>query len=338
MHDVLVIVPCGSSKIWSKQPDCGPIAAADAYIGTPFKLNREYAECFGAAWVVLSAKYGFVLPEFEIPESYEVTLKRASTHPVTIEVLERQNDRSLKCIWIVMESSSVSSRCYRPQETRFGAGMPASQMTRRYDDFCRCCHRPVALDPLAATSNGLQGCMHPSIARALPDTPRRWHRPGLYRPNWSRLEVKNRHASWHLRGHDAVSRSPHRRSRAVGTPAHVELRVRGFCRTDSRIGSLAQGIGSARDRPVSPGTSVLADHPVRAHACEIPAVVVEQRASGDARLARSRWDGTGYRVDMPRSRCCSGWTSRRARAGEGLEWARVVGLVFGCELAEILCQ
>ncbi len=90
MHDVLVIVPCGSSKIWSKQPDCGPIAAADAYIGTPFKLNREYAECFGGAWVVLSAKYGFVLPEFEIPESYEVTFKRPSTRPVNIEVLERQ--------------------------------------------------------------------------------------------------------------------------------------------------------------------------------------------------------------------------------------------------------
>jgi hypothetical protein len=90
MHDVLVIVPCGSSKIWSKHPDCGPTAAADAYIGTPFKLNREYAERFGAAWVVLSAKYGFVLPEFEIPESYEVTFKRPSTHPVTIEVLERQ--------------------------------------------------------------------------------------------------------------------------------------------------------------------------------------------------------------------------------------------------------
>ncbi len=64
----LVIVPCGCSKIWDRDPKRGPVAAAEAYTGTPFRLNRQYAECFGDAWVVLSAKYGFIAPEFSIPE------------------------------------------------------------------------------------------------------------------------------------------------------------------------------------------------------------------------------------------------------------------------------
>lgn len=57
----LVIVPCGKRKIWDKHPDQGPTRADDAYIGTPFTLNRTYAERFGDRWVVLSAKYGRVV-------------------------------------------------------------------------------------------------------------------------------------------------------------------------------------------------------------------------------------------------------------------------------------
>ncbi len=49
---VLVVVPCGRSKIWDRNPDLGPIAT-EAYTWTPFRLNRQYAECFGAAWVVV---------------------------------------------------------------------------------------------------------------------------------------------------------------------------------------------------------------------------------------------------------------------------------------------
>jgi len=40
----LVIVPCGKRTIWDKHPDQGPTRADDAYTGTPFKLNRRYAE------------------------------------------------------------------------------------------------------------------------------------------------------------------------------------------------------------------------------------------------------------------------------------------------------
>ena len=33
-------------------------------MGTPFRLNRQCAERFGEAGVVLSAKYGLITPDF----------------------------------------------------------------------------------------------------------------------------------------------------------------------------------------------------------------------------------------------------------------------------------
>lgn len=82
METVLVIVPCGKSKIWDKDPRQGPIQAAAAYTGTPFRLNRAYAQQFGDAWIILSAKYGFVEPTFMIPGPYEVSFKHARTNPI----------------------------------------------------------------------------------------------------------------------------------------------------------------------------------------------------------------------------------------------------------------
>ncbi len=87
MAQTLVVVPCGRSKIWDTQPDRGPTGAADAYIGTLFNLNRTYAERFGDAWVVLSAKYGFVEPEFEIPGPYDVTFSRTQSRSIATEAL-----------------------------------------------------------------------------------------------------------------------------------------------------------------------------------------------------------------------------------------------------------
>lgn len=86
----LVIVPCGRSKIWNKHPNAGPTPAKDAYTGTPFKLNRRYAETFGDAWLILSAKYGFISPDFVLLGPYEVTFKRKSSAPVSTDVLRHQ--------------------------------------------------------------------------------------------------------------------------------------------------------------------------------------------------------------------------------------------------------
>ena len=94
----LVVVPCGSSKIWDREPEHGAVAAAEAYTGTPFRLDRQYAEHFGDAWVVLRAKYGFIAPAFIIPAPYEVSFKQPATSPITLarlrqQVREQQLDR-----------------------------------------------------------------------------------------------------------------------------------------------------------------------------------------------------------------------------------------------------
>ncbi len=86
----LVIVPCGKGKIWSKEPHRGAVPARDAYTGAPFVVNRAYAERFGDAWVVLSAKYGFIPPEQMIPGPYEVSFKDPATQPIAIGQLQAQ--------------------------------------------------------------------------------------------------------------------------------------------------------------------------------------------------------------------------------------------------------
>jgi hypothetical protein len=66
----LVIVSCGEQKIWKRFPDAGPTFARDAYASSPFTKSRRYAEHFGEHWLILSAKYGFIEPEFIIPADY----------------------------------------------------------------------------------------------------------------------------------------------------------------------------------------------------------------------------------------------------------------------------
>lgn len=86
----LVVVSCGAKKIWDKEPGEGPTKAMNAYQGPFFKLNREYAEVFSDRWVILSAKYGFIDPDFVIKENYNVTFKSPSSRPVDIKHLRKQ--------------------------------------------------------------------------------------------------------------------------------------------------------------------------------------------------------------------------------------------------------
>lgn len=89
----LVIVPCGKAKIWDRNLDIGPTCAANAYIGTPFHLNVAYATMYGDRWMILSAKYGFIPPDFVIPGPYDVSFNRKSSNPVPVEVLRQQVDQ-----------------------------------------------------------------------------------------------------------------------------------------------------------------------------------------------------------------------------------------------------
>lgn len=87
---VLVIVPCGKKKIWDIHPHAGPCRAKDVYQGPLFKVCKEFAEKFAERWVILSAKYGFIDPDFVIPENYDVTFNKPSTNPIGVEELRRQ--------------------------------------------------------------------------------------------------------------------------------------------------------------------------------------------------------------------------------------------------------
>ena len=86
----MIIVPCGSRKVWDVDSGRGPTPARDVYIGVPFKINRQYAERFADRWVILSAKYGFIPPDFLILANYDTTFNRKSTKPVEPSLLGDQ--------------------------------------------------------------------------------------------------------------------------------------------------------------------------------------------------------------------------------------------------------
>jgi hypothetical protein len=90
---ILIIVPCGKKKIWDKLPNSGRIYAKDAYVSPCFKLCRKYAEKFADKWVVLSAKYGFIEPDFTIPKNYDVSFNNSGNKTVSIQKLKEQAKR-----------------------------------------------------------------------------------------------------------------------------------------------------------------------------------------------------------------------------------------------------
>ncbi len=90
LNKVLVIIPCGKSKIWDKNPNLGGVPAKHAYVGTPFTLNCQFAKKFSDRWIILSAEYGFIYPDFIIPGPYNTTFKNKSTFPIKIESLQKQ--------------------------------------------------------------------------------------------------------------------------------------------------------------------------------------------------------------------------------------------------------
>jgi hypothetical protein len=87
----LCIVPCGSRKIWDKNPKAGTQKARDVYIGPYASQCIEYAERFYPdSWVILSAKYGFLFPDDIIPGPYNVTFNKKGSNPIAFEKLAIQ--------------------------------------------------------------------------------------------------------------------------------------------------------------------------------------------------------------------------------------------------------
>jgi hypothetical protein len=88
MNKYLVVVSCGRQKIWDKYPDAGPTPARDAYTSSVFRASRTYAEHFATRWMILSAKYGFIDPDFIIPGNYNRTFYDADA--ISIAELKTQ--------------------------------------------------------------------------------------------------------------------------------------------------------------------------------------------------------------------------------------------------------
>ncbi len=84
-RNILLIVPCSRRKIWDSNPLQGPTPARDAYTSTYFRLCKSYAESRDLEWVILSAKYGLVLPDYLIESNYDVSFKDSNKHSVPIE-------------------------------------------------------------------------------------------------------------------------------------------------------------------------------------------------------------------------------------------------------------
>jgi|HubBroStandDraft_1064217.scaffolds.fasta_scaffold00726_15 hypothetical protein len=87
---ILVMVACVGQKVWDDEPDADKFQpAGTAYTSPLFRKSREYAKRFGRAWVVFSAKYGFLHPD-ELIEHYNVTFKMGGPDLVTVERLREQ--------------------------------------------------------------------------------------------------------------------------------------------------------------------------------------------------------------------------------------------------------
>lgn len=87
---VLIVVPCGKKKIWDKIQNKDSAYAKNAYISPYFKLCRKYAEKFADKWVILSAKYGFIEPDFIIPKNYDVSFNNSKNEVISFQRLKVQ--------------------------------------------------------------------------------------------------------------------------------------------------------------------------------------------------------------------------------------------------------
>ena len=87
----LCVVPCGSKKVWDKDPNAGPTKARDVYIGPFAGKCKEYAmKFYPTSWCILSAKYGFLSPDDIVPGPYNVSFNNKRTNPITTEELRIQ--------------------------------------------------------------------------------------------------------------------------------------------------------------------------------------------------------------------------------------------------------
>lgn len=86
----LCIIPCGTAKIWDKNPNAGPTEAQHVYTGVFVSACQRYALANFDHWVILSAKYGFLLPSDIVEEDYNVSFNKPSNQTINVGTLKEQ--------------------------------------------------------------------------------------------------------------------------------------------------------------------------------------------------------------------------------------------------------
>lgn len=163
----LVIVPCGSRKIWDEAaPGLGPVTASDAYTSTFFRKDRAYAECFGTRWVILSAKYGFISQDFHIPGPYNVTFNDPLTDPIGVAALvEQRRAQHLDAFAVVIGLGGKQYREIiesvfagtRPALTFPFAGLRIGEQLQGLDDALRRAEKASSDVPVRSEIEGSTG-------------------------------------------------------------------------------------------------------------------------------------------------------------------------------------
>jgi hypothetical protein len=75
--DTALVIQCGKSKIWGRNPKAKRVKAKDAYLSNYFCLCRRYAEKAAGKWFILSGKYGLIDPNFTLRGQYDHRLRRS---------------------------------------------------------------------------------------------------------------------------------------------------------------------------------------------------------------------------------------------------------------------
>lgn len=91
-EDILLIIPCSKIKIWDRNPDAKNVKAKDAYISPYFKLCRKFAEIIKARWLIFSAKYGLIPPEFIIPDNYNVSFNKNYDKSILTKIINQAEE------------------------------------------------------------------------------------------------------------------------------------------------------------------------------------------------------------------------------------------------------
>ncbi|MFY4773673.1 DUF6884 domain-containing protein [Metabacillus sp. RGM 3146] len=86
----LCVIPCGKRKIWDKGDYEGPALAKNAYTGIFHRLCQQYANLFFTDWTILSAKHGFLLPDDEVAENYDLSFSMKKEDIISLARLKKQ--------------------------------------------------------------------------------------------------------------------------------------------------------------------------------------------------------------------------------------------------------